>query len=232
MLGRFILAFSIVVWVLLGTPSVAQQHPSFQTLEDAEPFIGTYYQKPRPDLIADLIEALPSIGLIEKPNAVPPYIGFFSEVFRLNPSRVPEWQAVIGKQQAPVKQILGRALALSQAGGVTTIEGHSASLNDAYWGAFGASGSPAVLQKLVDQLRYCDERDDEGLFFAGATAKWSLASTAATDGLVRSTLAGHSLTADQRTRALITELLTQPPAQIKQEMFEVVKAQRAAGKWP
>jgi hypothetical protein len=100
-----------------------------------------------------------------------------------------------------------------------------------YWGAFFATGRTAFLQKLVDQLRYVDERDDEELFFAGATAKWSLASNAQSDPLVRSTLAGQTLKADQRTRALITELLTQPPAQVKQDIADIVRDQRAAGKW-
>jgi hypothetical protein len=101
-----------------------------------------------------------------------------------------------------------------------------------YWGAFFASGRTAYLQKLVDQLRYCDERDDEVLFFAGATAKWSLASNALSDSLVRATLAGQTLTADQRTRALIDELLREGPAQVKQGIAEVVRQQREAGKWP
>jgi hypothetical protein len=90
----------------------------------------------------------------------------------------------------------------------------------------------AFLQKLVDQLRYCDERDDEALFLAGATAKWSLASNALSDPFVRATLAGQTLTADQRTRALINELLREGSAQVKQEMSDLVRQQREAGKWP
>jgi hypothetical protein len=37
--------------------------------------------------------------------------------------------------------------------------------------------------------------------------------------------------ADKRTQALIAELLTADPAQIKQEIAEIIKTQRDAGKW-
>jgi hypothetical protein len=205
---------------------------SFRTLADVSSFAQTYYQRPRPDLIADLFSALQPTGVSEGPHAITPFVGFFSEVFAANPGRLAEWQALVPKQEASTRRLLYRALALSRAGGVLTIEGHSPAVNDMYWGAFFASGRTTYLQKLVDQLRYWDERDDQMLFFAGASAKWSLASNALSDSLVRATLAGRTLTADQRTRALIDELLREGPAQVQQEMAEVVRRQSEAGKWP
>ena len=80
------------------------------------------------------------------------------------------------------------------------LTGHSASLNDMYWGAFFATGRTVFLQKLVDQLRYVEEREDEALFLAGATAKWSLASNAQSHDLVRWILKSQTLTTDQRTQ--------------------------------
>lgn len=101
-----------------------------------------------------------------------------------------------------------------------------------YWGAFYASGRVTFLQKPVDQLRYYDERDDEALFRAGGTAKWSLASVAQSDTLVRSTLEGRTLRVDPRTRALITELLSQGPVGVKQDVADVGRKQPEVGKWP
>jgi len=232
MAPRLPLVFFVLRLVLLGKPVASQEVPSFRTLGDVDRFTETYYQHPRPELIAGLIRALQSTGLTERPNAVPPYIGFFAEVFAANPARVPEWQALVANQKPSTRRLLYRALALSRAGGVLTLDVHSGSLNDMYWGAFVASGRTALLQRLVDQLRYFDERDDEGLFFAGATAKWSLASNAQSHPLVRATLEGETLTADQRTRALIAELLREGPGQVKQEIAGVVQQQREAGKWP
>jgi hypothetical protein len=226
-----LMILSVFRLALLAEAGASQEAPSFATLEGVDSFTATYYQRPRPDLIPDLFRALQPTGVSERPNAVPPFVGFFSEVFAANPGRLAEWEALVPKQEASTRRLLYQGLALSRAGGVLTIEGHSPALNDMYWGAFGASGRTAFLQKLVDQLRYWDERDDQLLFFAGATAKWSLASNAQSDSLVRSTLAGQTLKADQRTRALITELLTQPPAQVKQDIADIVRDQRAAGKW-
>ena len=120
---------------------------------------------------------------------------------------------------------------MSKAGGVLNSDGHSAGLNDVYWGAFFASGNPKFIRKLIDQLRYWDERDDLSLFFAGATAKWSLASNAQSQVGVRSALEEAKLNADKRTQELITELLAQGPAQVKQEISEIVTKQREVGKW-
>jgi len=244
MVTRRSVVLSLVGMTLLSKIGTSQEHPSFKTIDDIDAFTAKYYQHPRPELIASLMEALHSSGLTDKPTAAPPYIAFFSEVFAANPARVPEWQAVIAQQDESARKILEPALALSKDGGVIAITRRSAplndiddlhwrgSLNDMYWGAFGASGRVAFLQKLVDQLRYCDERDDEALFLAGGTAKWSLASVAQTDTLVRSTLEGRTLTADPRTRALITELLSQGPVGVKQDLADVVRKQREAGKWP
>jgi hypothetical protein len=157
--------------------------------------------------------------------------GFLSEVFATNPARLPEWQGVIARQDRSVKPTIERAVAIGKAGGVIAIDGHSASINDLYWGAFFASGRLAFLQKLVDQLRYFDERGDLTLFMAGATSKWSLANNALLHPLVRSTLEAPILKADQRTRDLIRELLAQGPALVEQEIDGVMQRQREAGRW-
>jgi TonB family protein len=160
------------------TGTEAQQLPTFKTPEDVGAFMQTYYLRPRPELIADVVDALHSTGFLQKATAAPPTIGFFSEVFAANPDRRPEWQVLIAKQDEQTKAALERALSESKAGGVRSIDGHSAELNDEYWGAFFASGNPDFLKKIIDQLRYSDERDDFSLFMTGVSAQWSLASNA------------------------------------------------------
>ncbi|HTK42987.1 MAG TPA: hypothetical protein VL287_15455 [Gemmatimonadales bacterium] len=231
MASRLPLVLSVVGWFVLGKAGASQQIPPFKTLDEVSSFVQTYYQRPRPELIADLIRSLPAAGLAQRPNATPPMTGFFSEVFAANPARMAEWQPLISAQDASTRGLLEQAVALSKSGGVLDLTGHSASLNDMYWGAFFATGRTVFLQKLVDQLRYVDEREDEALFLAGATAKWSLASNAESHDLVRWILKSPTLTTDQRTQALISELLTEGPAQVKQEMAAVVQKQREAGKW-
>jgi hypothetical protein len=231
----------LMLAVRFDSDAAAQRPPLFLTPQDVSSFVQTYYQQPRPELVGVLIKALYSTGVTQKPNAftlapvmVTPagvLTGFLSEVFATNPARLPEWQGVIARQDRSVKPTIERAVAIGKAGGVIAIDGHSASINDLYWGAFFASGRLAFLQKLVDQLRYFDERGDLTLFMAGATSKWSLANNALLHPLVRSTLEAPILKADQRTRDLIRELLAQGPALVEQEIDGVMQRQREAGRW-
>jgi hypothetical protein len=125
-----------------------------------------------------------------------PLIGFFSEIFAANPTRFPEWQSLIAKQDDQTKAVLDQALKLSKSEGVLHSSGHSPQLKDAYWGAFFATGNLKFVDKVVDQVKYFDERTDEALFFAGATAMWSLASNARTYTLVNSAVEGAKVNAD------------------------------------
>lgn len=226
------LILSVCGFALLAESGVSQEAPSFRTLEGVDSFVQTYYQRPRPDLMPDLFRALQPTGVSERPNAVPPFVGFFSEVFAANPGRVAEWQALVPKQEASTRRLLYWALEISKAGGVLMVEGHSPALNDMYWGAFFASGDSRFTRKLVDQLRYCDERSDFQLFMTGVLAKWSLASNAQSHAAVvldLETEKGNN--PDKRTRELIAELLVQGPEHVKQEAAEIIRRQRELGKW-
>jgi hypothetical protein len=213
----------LATWLLfeLGSTATAQTFPELKTRRDTGAFMQTYYLQPRPELITDLVHALHSTGFLQKASAVPPVTGFFSEVFAANPDRLLSWQAEIAKQDEQTKNTLDRALSVSKAGGVLKIHGHSAELNDEYWGAFFASGNPDFIRKLVDQLRYFDERDIAELFYAGGTAKWSLASNAQSHPRVRMAIEEAMVRADERTQELITELLRQDPERIRQEVIKI-----------
>jgi hypothetical protein len=111
------------------------------------------------------------------------------------------------------------------------IDGHAPELNDVYWAAFFASGNPEYIKKLVEQLRFDDERDNLKLYMTGASAKWSLSDQARKIGLVRSTIEAAKATADKRTQELIDELLSRKPEDLRRDMAATVAKQRAAGKW-
>jgi hypothetical protein len=161
---------------------------------------------------------------------VPPYVAFFSELFTANPDRIPQWRLLIDKQDDQTKHLLEKALSLSKAGGVLSLQGHSGALNDMYWGAYFASGNERYLQKLVDQLQYYDERNDINLFLVGATAKWSLASNSKSHATVRRYL-DVKLDVDKRTRQLIDQLIAEDPARAREEIRDIIAKQRQAGKW-
>ena len=203
----------------------------FRTPADVQSFAQAYYLKPRPELVAPMIEAMSMTGYFQRATSSPPFIGFFSEVFLDNRDRLPDWQALIDKQDTETKAALLQAVALSKAGGATTVDGNSGSALDTYWGAFFASGNPAYINKLVDQLRFWDERDSFVLFMAGYAAKWSLASNAQSHALVRSILIWPQSSRDTRTQELISELLAQGPPRVKQDAFAIMRKQQETGKW-
>ena len=206
--------------------------PELKTLKEVSDFIQTYYLHPQPEVIGNVIEALRPSGYLQKRNNINPLVGFFSKIFAANPNWLPEWQLLIAKQDEQTKAALDLALSANKTGGVlNNISDHAAGVNDVYWGAFFARGNPKFVHRLVDQLRFFDERDDQALFFAGATAMWSLASVAQTQPAVRSAIEEAKPKADKRTQELISELLTQDPESIKQEMRDIVRHQQEAGKW-
>jgi hypothetical protein len=221
----------ILLLVAASAQALTLQNSSeLKTLNSVSAFMQTYYQHPRPDRIADVIDALNPSGFV-RPNNEFVLIGFFSEVFAANPNRVSEWQDHIAKQEGQTKSILERALSVSKTGGLLNNNGHSPQLNDGWWAAFFATGSTKFIDKIIDQLQYCDERNDESLFVAGATAKWSLASNARTNPSARSALNAAKANATGRKQELINEALNEDPGSIKQEIKEIIQSQRQAGKW-
>jgi len=226
----FALVISNIVLLPITNFAVAQQH-TFNTFSDVDVFIQSYYQHPQPQLISSLIEALDSSGFLRKSTNAPSVTGFFSEIFASNPDQISKWQVLIAKREEQTRTVLNNALTTSKTGGVLKLSGHSAELNDEYWGAFFASGNPKYVDKLVDLLQFFDEREDEALFFAGGTAKWSLASNAQTYPAVRSAIEESKLEANNRTQELITDLLTSGPATVKQQMVEIIRTQKESGKW-
>jgi hypothetical protein len=228
---RVIQAVAILLVAATGSCVTAQNSSELKTPGDVSGFMQSYYLHPQPDRVGAVIAALSVSGILKSPNSASPLIGFFSEIFAANPNRLPEWQTLIAKQDDQTKALLDQALKVSKSGGVLSSSGHSPQFNDACWGGFFASGNPKFVDKVVDQLQYFDERSDEALFFSGATAMWSLAENARTYTAVHLAIESAKVNADKRTQELIAESLTDDPARIKQEIAEVIRTQREAGKW-
>lgn len=209
----------------------AQNGAEPKTLDDVSAFMQSYYLHPQPDRIAPLIDVLYRSGFVQKRTNELVIIGFFSEVFAANPNRLPEWEDHIRSQDERTKALLERAVSVSKTGGLLSEDGHSAQLNDGWWAGFFASGNTKFIDRIVDQLEYFDNRTDQALFFAGATAKWSLASNARSQRRVRSAIEHAKTTAKARKKELINEVLNDDPIRIKQEISEIVKTQTEAGTW-
>ncbi len=223
-------ATAVVCFALTASAAPLAEYRDLKTPDDLPGFFQTYYLKPRPELISRAIELLPS-SAFNRPTGFGPVVGFFSEVFAANPDRLAEWQPLIEKLGNHARAPLDRALYLSKNGGALKIDDHAPELNDVYWAAYFASGNQQYIKRLVEQLRFDDERDNLKLYVTGATAKWSLASNAQSHVQVRSTLEVAKLNSDRRTQELIDELLSRDPEDLRRDMAAIVAKQRRAGKW-
>ena len=119
---------------------------------------------------------------------------------------------------------------------VTTSNGFytvkQAFLNDEYWGAFFATGNSQFINKLVEQLIYWNERNDMDLFLVAVTAKWSLASVAQSDQTVREILEDPGRKDPTEVKQQIGDLLTAwDPTIFKDQAKEIIRQQRALGRW-
>ena len=94
-----------------------------------------------------------------------------------------------------------------------------------------AQAQAPAMQRIIDQLPYCDERKDLGLYETGISAEWSLASNLRSHPRVKSALEQAQKTATGRTRAIIADTLTLSPDAITQQMVDTFATAKAAGTW-
>ena len=132
--------------------------PRLRTVEDVKAFVESYYLRPGPDRIPDLIRILSSTeALVYALGAVR---GFFSEVFAANPQRLAEWVEIINKEPADTRLALDGALSLSKTGGVLQLQEPFPQMNDVYWGAFFASGNAEYVKKILGLVPFAADRHD------------------------------------------------------------------------
>jgi DNA-binding transcriptional MerR regulator len=151
----------------------------------------------------------------------------------MNPDRLDAWRKMVAEQQGSARELLDGALNVAAKGGLLKAEASAPlpptpGMNDWYWSGFFASGNPAYIQRLIDQLRYVDERQNLVLYMTGGSAEWSLASNARQHSRVRNILQEARQRVDARTAALIDELLQRDPQAIRAEMQQTARAIQAA----
>lgn len=144
-----------------------------------------YYRSPDPERIDAALKSLDASQF--KPSAIAPILGFFYEVFRANPGRVPGWLETIKKfrntklkvelQAIAVVAVPGTprplALVLAKLPTQEELDREMAVIPDFCWGRFFATGDP----KHVDTvLRYALTAKDNGdcIDLMAYAARWSL----------------------------------------------------------
>jgi len=184
----------LILFLVSGLVSIAagadapheQRRPSEPTKaeEDLEQFI-VYYRAPDPAKIDGFLASLDAGQL--NPQAVVPILGFFYEVFRANPDRVPGWLETIKKfrqmglkvnlQAMAVVAVPGTrrplALALAKLPTQEELDREMAVVPDFCWGRFFATGDAKHVNAVLRRALSAKDRENEIDLIAYA-ARWSL----------------------------------------------------------
>ena len=104
-------------------------------------------------------------------------------------------------------------------------------MNDAYWGAYFASGDIYYIEKIVSHLEFTDEREDMWKYLMAGSAEWSLCSNATTQPRVKAALIMLEKVAEPDIASKIKNLLNSDPSVAAQKIQDVVNEQRKKGVW-
>jgi hypothetical protein len=100
-----------------------------------------------------------------------------------------------------------------------------------FWGCFFATGDERYAQEVIATMAHLEERKNMQLYLAAASAQWSLASIAKSDGKVRSVLQMAAAGKDAGIAAAAQDALTKPIKEIRDAAANVLRQQREAGAW-
>jgi hypothetical protein len=204
--------------------------------EQLEQWMTYYYLSPKPSQVPQALKAVADEGLFENEDALAPLSGFFSEVFRANPTKLEEW--VKPYAGVPKRYILYSALWMANtrqsksalaylanaasaeeskelkeflASQPPTIESMSidspASL-DYLWGCFMGSGSEVPVLRIIDQLKLVNAQGDIGATLIGGAAQWSVSANARQHEKVLKIVRARVHTADPETKAILQKILS------------------------
>jgi len=92
--------------------------------------------------------------------------------------------------------------------------------NDLIWGAYFGTGDTRYLDKLLGETVLIEREDSLVLYMTGASAKWSLASNARQHESIKKHLSRKELTADDKTKKMLWEILTKEPGEMRNDIMK------------
>lgn len=102
--------------------------------------------------------------------------------------------------------------------------------NDLIWGAYFGTGDTRYLDKLLGETKLIEREDSLVLYMTGASAKWSISSNARQHESIKKYLTQRLPTADEKTKKMLTEILTRSPGDIREEIMNRVEAMKSKTK--
>jgi hypothetical protein len=225
----------IILSAFLSNLSAARSEelrPTISTRKDLDAFIQSYYLEPKPDLIAQAIDVMESEKVLIT-DAEFLYLGFFLQVYAMNPKFRAGWEAQLDMKSEPTRSALLHEVDVYKKNpqGGLDIPSPSEQRNDMVWGAFFASGNARFINILINDMMHVDERVDRALFLTGASAKLSLAKNAQLHPEVSIFLKNERNVSEGRKKQLILDVLTLGPDKIREETETILTKQKENGIW-
>jgi hypothetical protein len=181
--------------------------------------LSYYYLKPNSLLLPALIRSIDESGILEKESTHSPIIGFITTALASSLSDSQVFKETISSLSNN-KILFSFCYSLSSTKDtIINWSKHAPSVNDLLWGAFFASGDKRVVERLVSEMQFCDEKDSLQLFLTGASAKWSLSSNAKQHPLVRKYLEELVGKVPEKLEGHLYEALNVEPSALRQNMI-------------
>jgi hypothetical protein len=225
----------VILSGILSNLSIARSEellPTISTRKDLDAFIQSYYLEPKPDLITQAIDVMDSEKVLSS-DAQFLYLGFFLQVYAINPKFRAGWEALLEIKSEPTRSALLHEVDVYKKNpqGGLDIQDPSEQRNDMEWGAFFASGNGRFINILINDMMHVDERIDKALFLTGASAKLSLAKNALLHPEVSIFLKNERNASQGRKKQLISDVLTLSPDKIRDETEAILTKQKENGIW-
>jgi len=206
---RFLMTALCGVWLLSSASAAQQGTDIFGDANRIQGWIGTYRDDPQPGRVPELVKAIAAKGLLQEQDRAGIYIGFVAGVladnqidadklvtamFPLSPpaqvlvikaivySGLPDWKQRLGRfvERMPARQILIRKFLYGKKPTLAKQPlDKGPEVLDTWWGYYFATGSYEPVLRIMQALKWSQEKDKLERLTVGSMAKWTLASHAA-----------------------------------------------------
>lgn len=237
--GLIFLTLKIVVClaVLLMLDNLASAAPQFKSPGHAKRWMKTYYLKPAPEEVPDVIRYMGDSGVLDNKNAVSPIFGFLSGVFQQNPEQVDDiveslgslqehhlgmvvfglWYSGLADSRERVEAIFAEHPALAQQFDFLTKNDprplvelpleKGAWILDAMWGQFMATGSPEIVRSTISTLAWLQEGEGSEKHQVALAARGSLVTQARQHRKVRDVIKAEYAKQSPEVQGTLKEIM-------------------------
>lgn len=199
--------FSILAAAVSTQAAAAER---FEKAENILTFISGYRENKTPDAIPELVHAMVRLGVINEPEKSGIYTGFLAgiiqenqvgapdliaEFFPMPPAQqvvlvkaivysdLPDWKGLLGQfvERMPARKVLIERYLFGKGKTLGKLPLDEDFTLDVYWGLYFATGNWMPAIRIIDALKWADEKNDVEKLTIGSMAKWTLATNASRD---------------------------------------------------